>query len=179
MALGRALSKTVELRRHTANEGDVLTPEGIEAAVAIGRTLKGDYDLLISSGAQRATQTLACFLAGSGIRVDSGVGVDARFRSEVEDKWFEAYKKTGAGDLESFKKADAQLVDSEARRFGEALRDVFASLPEGGRALVVGHSPMNEAAVYGLTGKIIAPLSKGAGVLVTSEGEGYSVEGAD
>lgn len=176
MALDSALSKTVELRRHTANEGDVLTPEGIEAAVTIGRTLRGDYDLLISSGAQRATQTLGCFLAGSGARVDSGVRVDDRFRSEVEDKWFEAYKKAGAGDLESFKKADPKLVDSEARRFAEALKDVFASLPEGGRALVVGHSPMNEVAVYGLTGKIIAPLSKGSGVLVVSKDDSYSVE---
>lgn len=173
------MSRSVELRRHTANEGDALTPEGIEAAVAIGRTLKGGYDLLVSSGAQRATQTLACFLAGLGARLDSGVTVDARFRSEVEDKWFEAYKKTGAGDLESFKKADPELVESEAARFGGALRDLFDALPEGGRALVVGHSPMNEVAVYALTGKIVPPISKGAGVLVTADGEDYSIEQLD
>lgn len=170
------MSKSVELRRHTASDGDVLTPEGIEAAVAIGKTLEGGYDLLISSGAQRATQTIACFLAGSRTRVESGVVVDSRFRSEVEDKWFDAYKKAGAGDIESFKKADPELVDSEARRFGDGLRDVFGSLPEDGRALVVGHSPMNEVAVYGLTGRTIAPMSKGAGVLVTESDEQFSVE---
>jgi hypothetical protein len=35
---------------------------------------------------------------------------------------------------------------------------------------------MNEAAVYGLTGEAIEPLSKGAGVLVTAtDGGGYEV----
>ena len=56
------------------------------------------------------------------------------------------------------------------------MRDTFARLPNGGRALVVGHSPMNEAAVYGLTGEAIEPLSKGAGVVVTAtDGGGYEV----
>lgn len=170
------MAKTVELRRHTASEGDDLTPEGIQAAVEIGRRLDGGYDLLISSGAQRATQTLACFLAGHGRQMVTGVTVDSRFRSEVEDKWFDAYKKSGAGDLGSFLKADPDLVESEARRFGEALRDVFESLRDGGRALIVGHSPMHEAAVYGLTGTIVAPISKGAGVLISAEGDAYKVE---
>ncbi|MGH3079706.1 MAG: hypothetical protein ACRDNH_01040 [Gaiellaceae bacterium] len=39
------------------------------------------------------------------------------------------------------------------------------SLPDSGRALVVGHSPTNEAAVLELTSEIVAPLAKNAGVL--------------
>jgi hypothetical protein len=47
------------------------------------------------------------------------------------------------------------------------LRQVLDAVPDGGRALVVGHSPTNEAAVLGLTGQMVAPLGKGEGVLVT------------
>src|SRR5438128_9853483 len=58
------MTKWVELRRHTASDGDVLTPDGIRAAVDIGNRLHDRYDILVSSGAQRATQTIACMLAG-------------------------------------------------------------------------------------------------------------------
>ena len=85
---GARLVKTVELRRHTASDGDRLTPKGIAAAVEIGSRFGAPYDLLISSGAQRATQTLACFLAGSGQRSPAGVTVDETFRSTVEERWF-------------------------------------------------------------------------------------------
>jgi hypothetical protein len=56
---------------------------------------------------------------------------------------------------------------------------VFDSLPDGGRALVVGHSPTNEAAVLGLTGKIVGPIAKGAGVLLVAEDHGFRVETLD
>lgn len=172
--------KRVELRRHTDNDGDHLTAEGVKSALEVGRRLEGPYDLMVSSGAQRATQTLACFLAAASLKVDAGVVVDDRFRSEDEDRWKRAYREAGAGDLESFRRVDPELVETESRTFGDALRDTFARLPEGGRALVVGHSPMNEAAVYGLTDEAIEPLSKGAGVLVTaSDDGGYEVTPLD
>lgn len=168
--------KRVELRRHTAADDDVLTPEGVRHALDVGRGLEGEYDLAISSGAQRATQTLACFLAGSGLRVPEGVIVDSRFRSQVEDRWKAAYKAAGQGDIASFRKVDPELVKEESKLLGEALRDAFDQLPEGGRALIVGHSPMQEAAVYGLTGEAPEPLSKGDGIVVTEEGGSYEVE---
>ena len=59
---------------------------------------------------------------------------------------------------------------------GGALRRVLEALPEGGRALVAGHSPTNEAAVLGLTGELVAPLGKGAGILVTEDEGTYRVE---
>jgi len=59
------------------------------------------------------------------------------------------------------------------------LRRVLERLGEGERALVVGHSPTNEAAVLGLTGKLVAPLAKGAGVLVVADGERFRVEPLD
>lgn len=174
------MAKHVELRRHTDNERDYLSPDGINAALVVGRSLHGPYDLLVSSGAQRATQTLACFLAASGLTVDAGVVVDERFRSEDEDRWKRAYKAAGAGDLTSFRRVDPEFVEAESRRFGDVLRETFELLPDGARALVVGHSPTNEAAVWGLTGEVIEPLSKGAGVLVTATDDGgYKVTTLD
>jgi broad specificity phosphatase PhoE len=170
------MAKSVELRRHTDNDGDELTSEGIVAAVEIGTRLRGSYDLVVSSGAQRATQTAACFLAGLGERVPGGIVVDARFRSEFEDEWKAAYKKAGAGDIASFESVDPELVARESKLLGTALAETFDRLPEGGSALVVGHSPMHEAAVYGLTGEAPEPLGKGAGILVGKGDEGYSVE---
>src|SRR2546430_564800 len=75
------VSKVVELRRHTDAEGDVLTASGVRVAVEIGRSIEGDFELLISSGAQRATQTLACLLAAMGRTVAGGVAVNPGFPS--------------------------------------------------------------------------------------------------
>jgi broad specificity phosphatase PhoE len=170
------MTKSVELRRHTAADGDVLTAEGVEAAVGIGGSFTAKYDIVISSGAQRATQTIACLLAGSGERVEGGVEVDSRWRSDLEERWKAAYEAAGAGDIESFRRVDADLVDQESRTLAQALAQLFERLADGGRALVVGHSPMHEAAVYGLTGTAVDPLSKGAGVLVIQDGGTYEIQ---
>lgn len=173
------MAKFVELRRHTESDGDVLTAEGITAAIQIGTRLAGNYDLIISSGAQRATQTAACFLAGLSQLVPRGVVVDDRFRSEVEDRWFDVSSRATGKRLGDFIDVDPKLVESEAKRFGDALKDVFEALKDDARALIVGHSPMHEAAIYGLTGELTAPISKGAGALVIADEDGYRVRALD
>lgn len=170
------MGKTVELRRHTDAEADVLTADGVRAAVEIGKRLEGGYDIFISSGAQRATQTLACFLAGMGRPVAGGVVVDLGFRSSVEDRWFAAARMASGKDLEAFRKVDQELVEKESTLLGGVLRRTFDSLPQGGHALVVGHSPTTEAAVLGLTGQLVAPIVKGGGVRVVEEAGRYKVE---
>jgi broad specificity phosphatase PhoE len=170
------VGKEIELRRHTDADGDVLTAEGVRAALAIGARLSGGYDLAVSTGAQRATQTVACFLAALGQQVPGGVVVEPGLRSDVEDRWRSAYQKAGSGELAALREADLELVADDSERLGAALRRVLESLPDDGRALVVGHSPTNEAAVLGLTGEIVAPLAKGAGVLLVAADDGYSVE---
>jgi broad specificity phosphatase PhoE len=170
------MAKYVELRRHTDADGDVLTPEGVQAALEIGSRLIGGYDLCVSSGAQRATQTLACFLAGLGETVRQGVVVELELRSRVEDRWRAAYEKAGSGALEALREADAELVEEDSAVLATALRRVFDALPDGGRALVVGHSPTNEAAVLGLVGEIVKPISKGEGVVVVEEDGAMRVE---
>jgi phosphohistidine phosphatase SixA len=174
------VSRVVELRRHTDADEDVLTTEGVTAALQIGARLEGGYHVAVSTGAQRATQTLACFLAALGQRVPGGVVVDAGLRSQLEDRWRSAYATAGSGALEALREADPELVAEDSERLGNALGRVLDSLPEGGRALVVGHSPTSEAAILGLTGEIVAPLEKGGGAqVVAHDGGGYRVDPLD
>jgi hypothetical protein len=105
-----------------------------------------------------------------------GVIVEPGLRSQVEDRWRAAYQTARSGTLDALREADPELVAEDSERLGAALRGVLDRLPDGDRALVVGHSPTNEAAVLGLTGEIVAPLAKGAGVLVIAEGDSYDVE---
>jgi phosphohistidine phosphatase SixA len=163
------MAKEIELRRHTDNDGDALTQDGVEAALEVGASLRGSYQLLVSTGAQRATQTLACFACALEERVSGGAVVEAGLQSEVEDRWRQAYQDAGSGELEALRSADPELVREDSEVLAAALRRVFDRLAEGQRALVVGHSPTNEAAVLGLTGEIVEPMSKGAGVLVVLE----------
>lgn len=170
------MARYVELRRHTDSDGDVLTRDGVGAALEIGRRLSGPYALLVSSGAQRATQTLACFACALTEPVSGGVIVELGLRSEVEDRWRAAYQAAGSGELSALRQADPELVREDSERLAAGLRRILAFLPDEGRALAVGHSPTNEAAVFGLTGELVAPISKGAGVLVVAEADHTRVE---
>ena len=75
--------------------------------------------------------------------------------------------------------ADPELVEGDSAALAGALRGVLESLPDGGRALVVGHSPTNEAAVLDLAGEIVEPISKGGGMLVVDEDGAVRVEKLD
>jgi broad specificity phosphatase PhoE len=173
------MARTVELRRHTDNDGDVLTADGVAAALRLGAGLAGGYRVAVSSGAQRATQAVGCLLAGLGQPVADGVVVEAGLRSEREDRWRAVAKEADGGDLAAMRAVDPGFVDEEAATLGAALRRVLERLGDGDRALVVGHSPTNEAAVLGLTGEPVAPLGKGAGVLVTEDEGTFRVDPLD
>ncbi|MBA3249121.1 MAG: histidine phosphatase family protein [Geodermatophilaceae bacterium] len=166
--------KTVELRRHTDNDGDRLTDEGVAAAEEIGRRLSPPYDAFVSTGAARAVQTLDIWRSAAGGRapLEQSDGL----RSRHEDRWRAAYKAADSGDLRAMQGADPDLVRDDSATLGAALQEVFDRLPEEGRALVVGHSPTNEAAVLGLTGQYVDPLDKGGGVLVIQVEGNYRVE---
>ena len=170
----------VELRRHTDNEDDRLTPRGAADAEAIGQDrLHPPYAAFVSTGAARATQMLEILRHAAGqeqIPITAATGL----RSAVEDRWREAAMAAGKGaDLEAMRAIDPDLVERESLLLGSALRRVVEGLPEGGRALVVGHSPTSEAAVLGLTGRLIPPLGKGKGVLLIEDGGDYQIEPLD
>lgn len=168
--------RRIELRRHTDDDGDVLTPQGVETALRIGADLEGGYEVIVSTGAQRATQTAACFLAAGCGGVPGGVIVESDLRSDNEDRWKEAYQEAGSGELEAFRSVAADFVEEEAKRLGGALMRILGSLQDGQSALVVGHSPTTEAAVYGVTGEDVAPLGKGEGVLLLDDGGRYELQ---
>lgn len=170
------MAKLIELRRHTDNDGDVLTAEGVEAAVEIGRRLSGGYRFLASSDARRAIQTAGCLLAGLGEIVSGGVIVEPGLRSRREDDWRAAYSKAGKGDLDSLRVANPDLVSEDSAELAEGLRRLFGRLEDGEWAMAIGHSPTSEAAVLGLTGEVIAPLGKGEGVVLTAEDQVFGVE---
>lgn len=102
---------------------------GVGAALEIGARLRGGYHLAVSTGAQRATQTLACFIGALGQHVPGGVVVEPRMRSQVEDDWRAAFEKAGSGALGALREADPKLVAEDSRRLGAALRRVFDGLP--------------------------------------------------
>ena len=155
------MARFVELRRHTDNDGDVLSDEGVAAALRIGGGLAGGYR------------------AALGQPVPDGVVVEPGLRSEREDRWRALYQEAGSGELAAMRSVDPDFVAEEAAGLGAALGRVVERLDDGQRALAVGHSPTNEAAVLGLTGELLAPLGKGDGVLVTEDGGHYRVEVLD
>jgi broad specificity phosphatase PhoE len=167
----------VELRRHTDNDSDELTAQGVAEAQVIGREgLQPPYAAFISSGAARATQMVTILRHAAG-QDDSPISEVAGLRSTVEDRWRAAAKAAGKGaTVEQIRGVDPDLVEPEERLLGAVLRGIVESLPEGGRALVVGHSPTNEAAVAGLTGQTVEPLAKGAGVLLVEDGGRFTVK---
>lgn len=171
--------RELALRRHTDNAGDVLTDEGVAAALAIGHITEGAFHLVASTGAQRATQTAACIMGAAGLSVPGGVIVEPGLRSDVEDRWRQAYRRAGSGHLEALREVAPDLVESESTLLGAALRRVLERLENGQRALVIGHSPTTEAAVLGLTGVLVDPLGKGEGVLVREQGGGFEVQPLD
>jgi broad specificity phosphatase PhoE len=173
------MARSVELRRHTDNDGDVLSDDGIAAALRLGGRLTGGYRVAVSTGAQRATQTIACLLAGLGRPVPDGVVVEPGLRSQQEDRWRALSKEAGGGDLAAMRSVDPEFVDEEATALGASLGRVLERLEDGQRALAVGHTPTNEAAVLGLTGQLVAPLAKGAGVLVSEDQGSYRVDPLD
>ena len=164
--------RRLEIRRHAAKgtelSGDCLSREGIEQAYQLGRSLRVGYTHLYSSGAQRATQTLACILAGMGRTVMNGVVIRPGLGSPREDEWREAARAAGSSRLDELLAHNERLVREEAERLAGELRAILAELPEGSYALAIGHSPLSECGVYGLTGKILTPpLKECEGILMT------------
>lgn len=169
------MAKEIELRRHTDNDGDLLTPDGVRTAVEIGKGLRGGYALVAASPARRAVQTAACLLSGLGEVVAGGVIIEPGLRSEREDEWRAAYSSTGKGDLDSLRTADSDLVAEDSAVLADGLQRLLSRVRDGERILAIGHSPTSEAAVYGLTHQIVSPLGKGEGIVVAADGGRYSV----
>ncbi|MGH9891000.1 MAG: histidine phosphatase family protein [bacterium] len=163
--------RRLEIRRHAAKDAtpgvDRLSPEGIRQAHDLGRSLRVGYTHLYSSGAQRATQTLACMIAGMGRHVLNGVVVRPELVSQREAEWRGAVESAGTSEVEALRSVAGSLVEEEAARLGAELREILSELPEGGYGLAIGHSPLIECAIYRLTAKPPVPLAACDGFLIT------------
>ena len=168
--------RRLEIRRHAVKgrelASDYLSPEGIEQAHQLGRSLRVGYTHLFSSGAQRATQTLACILAGMGRPVLTGVQIRPGLASPRESEWRDAARAAGTADLARLLESHEALVRQESDRLAAEVRDILSTLPEGAYALAIGHTPLIECAVYGLTGKTPAPLRELEGFTLTEHKDG-------
>ena len=177
VACDRVVSmRYLELYRHTDNDGDELTPTGVAAAEELGRTqLTPPYGAFVSTGAVRATQ-MAEILRAAARSDDVPITERPALRSAVEERWRAAGKAAGKGaDLEAIRTVDPDLVEKESLLLAAALKHVIDGLPDGARALVVGHSPTNEAAVLGLTRQVVPPMAKGDRVMITEQDGDYRV----
>jgi broad specificity phosphatase PhoE len=165
--------RALELRRHAPRdkEEDRLTPEGQRLAEEVGRELPGGYAAVFTSPAKRAAETVAWFLRGLGQPLPDQHGVIEGLASAVEDRWRTAGKASGTGRIDDIEKTDRDLVEQESARLGGLVRDLLASLPEDSRGLAVGHSPLIEAGVFGVTGTVIEPLDECEGVLIEGDAE--------
>ena len=165
--------RELELRRHAEREkdADALTAAGRARAESVGRSMAADYAVVFVSPAKRTAETVAWFLRGSGQPVPTH-GVVAGLGSGVEDRWRSAAKAAGSSRIDAVASVDPELVADESARLADVIRQLFDDVPEGRRGLAVGHSPMIEAAVYGLLTLIIEPLSECEGVHLTLDDAG-------
>jgi phosphohistidine phosphatase SixA len=163
--------RRIEFRRHAEREreADALTPQGRSHAEDVGRTFRTDYALVFVSPARRAAETAAWFLRSSGQQLPQHAVV-AGLLSDQEDRWRSAGKAAGSSRLEAIAAEDPDLVEEESKRLKALVEGLFERVPEERTALAVGHTPLIEAAVYGLAGVIVEPLAECEGVAVTRQG---------
>jgi phosphohistidine phosphatase SixA len=147
----RAAVRSLELRRHARRDPDAdrLSPEGRLQAEDVGRTLVGGYAKVYVAPAERAAETVAWFLRALGEPLPDHSVVPGL-----------AGKEPGSPD-------PAGMADT--------VRGLLADMPDGARALAVGHTPLIERAAEGLTGEHIQPLRECEGILVTEEDGTLSV----
>ena len=135
--------KSLELRRHAPREPDAdrLSKDGQALALHVGKDLPGGYVALFTSPAQRAAETAAYFLRALGAQLPQVHGVSE------------------------------ELASSETEKLATGVRAILAEIPEGGRGLAIGHTPLIERVVEALTGKKIAPLRECEGVALEQNGD--------
>lgn len=164
--------RTLELRRHAKRDPDAdrLDPDGEIRAEEVGRTLAGPYEAVYTSPAKRAAETTAWFLRGLGQQLPARHGVVEGLASPVEDRWRAAAKAAGSSRMDEIERVDLELLQEESSRLAAEVQRLIVEIPENARGLAIGHSPLIEAAVYGITGRVIEPLAECEGVVLEDDG---------
>jgi phosphohistidine phosphatase SixA len=134
--------RQLELRRHAKRDpnGDRLSPEGRAQAEDVGRASPVGYDAVFVSPAERAAETAAWIIRGSGHQLPEHGVIPGL-----------------AGKDES---------GGSAQGMAAGVRALLATLPEGGIGLAISHTPFVERAMNGLTGREPAPFAECEGIRV-------------
>jgi phosphohistidine phosphatase SixA len=136
--------RSLELRRHAPRdpEADRLSKDGQALALHIGKNLPGGYVAVFTSPARRAAETAAYFMRALGQQLPQVHGVSD------------------------------DLASDDPERLARGVRQILDAIPDGGRGLAVGHTPLIETAVKALTGESIDPLAECEGVLLEQDDQG-------
>ena len=170
--------KEIELRRHAAREKgvDALSAEGRVQAENLGRAHPVAFSAAFVSPAKRTAETVAWILRGSHQRLPDHAVIEGLATGE-EARWRKAAKAVHTSRLDAVQSKDPELVAAESQRLAGVVSGLFGDVPEGTTALAVGHSPLIEAAVFGLTGAIVEPLRECEGINLTLDDAGqYRIE---
>jgi phosphohistidine phosphatase SixA len=140
------MTRSLEVRRHAKRDPavDRLSVAGRAQAEDVGRDLDAAYDVVFVSPAQRAAETVAWMLRGVGAQLPPHAVIPG---------------------------LAAHDNDGSPLAMAGVLAALLDAVPEGGRALAVGHTPLIERAVLGLVAEEIEPLAECEGVLLTKEGD--------
>jgi len=135
--------RQLELRRHAKRDpnADRLSAQGRAQAEDVGRASAAGYDAVFVSPAERAAETAAWILRGSGRQLPEHAVIPGL-----------AGKDATGGSPEGL---------------AEGVRILLAAVPEGGIGLAVGHTPFVERAMTGLSGREPSPFAECEGIRVT------------
>lgn len=140
--------RQLELRRHAKRDPnrDALSAQGRAQAEDVGRGSAAGYDAVFVSPAERAAQTAAWIVRGSGQQLPEH------------------------GVIPGLAGKDATGGSPEG--MAEGVRALLASVPDGGLGLAVSHTPFVERAMTGLTGREPGPFAECEGIRVTLRDDG-------
>jgi phosphohistidine phosphatase SixA len=140
--------RQLELRRHAKRDrnADRLSAAGRAQAEDVGRASSARYLAVFVSPAERAAETAAWIVRGSGQQLPEH------------------------GVIPGLAGKDATGGSPEG--MAEGVRALLAAVPEGGIGLAVGHTPFVERAMTGLIGREPRPFAECEGIRVTEAEDG-------
>jgi phosphohistidine phosphatase SixA len=140
--------RQLELRRHATRDpkSDRLSPQGRAQAEDVGRDSAVAYDVVFVSPAERAAETAAWIMRGSGRQLPEHAVIPGL-----------AGKDESGGTPEGM---------------AAGVRALLAALPEGAVGLAISHTPFVERAMTGLTGREPAPFAECEGIRVSVHEDG-------
>jgi phosphohistidine phosphatase SixA len=140
--------RRLDLIRHAKRDPneDRLSAAGRAQAEDVGRAADEGYDAVFVSPAERAAETAAWIVRGSGRQLPEH------------------------GVIPGLAGQDATGGSPEGMAAG--VRALLAEVPDGAVGLAVGHTPFVERAMVGLTGREPDPFAECEGIRVTEHDDG-------